>query len=159
MTETHEGGCECGQVRYRMTSAPITVNCCHCRDCQRISGSAFALNAMIETDQVEIIAGEPVVSSLEREGSGTTHAWRCGKCQTLLYADHPMLGDGVRFVRIGTLDAGERLVPDVHFFVRSKHPWIVVPAGVPMFETLPEGGGTGAKLDADKQRRLTAAFG
>ena len=159
MTETVEGGCACGQVRFRMTSAPIVVNCCHCRDCQRISGSAFALNAMIETDRVEVTKGAPVESSLDRDGSGTTRAWRCGNCETLLYADHPMVGDAMRFVRIGTLDRAERLSPDVHFFNRSKHPWVIVPDDVPSFETLPEDHGVGAELDADRQARLAAAFG
>ena len=55
----HEGGCNCGHVRYRMTSEPLTVNCCHCRMCQRLSGTAFALNAMIEADRIELIEGEP----------------------------------------------------------------------------------------------------
>ena len=45
-----EGGCTCGSVRYRMTSQPMFVHCCHCRDCQRQTGSAFVLNALIETD-------------------------------------------------------------------------------------------------------------
>ena len=159
MSETFEGGCECGAVRFRMTSVPIVVNCCHCRDCQRISGSAFALNAMIETDRVEIVVGDPHVVSLGREGSGTSRAWRCSECEALLYADHPKAGDAMRFVRIGTLDNAERLAPDAHFFTRSKHPWVVIPEGVPQFETLPEDFGPGAELDADRKARMRAAFG
>jgi hypothetical protein len=153
-----DGGCECGAVRYRLTSTPILVNCCHCRDCQRITGSAFAINAMIETDRIEILAGEPVMSSLEREGSGDTRAWRCGNCATLLYADHPMFGDAMRFVRVGTLDRAELLPPDAHFFVRSKHPWITIPDGVPAFEALPEDG-MGPDLNPDAQGRMAAMFG
>ena len=53
MAETIEGGCSCRTVRFRLTSRPLFVNCCHCRWCQRESGSAFALNAMIETDRIE----------------------------------------------------------------------------------------------------------
>ena len=56
---TFEGGCTCRQVRYRMTSRPLFVHCCHCRWCQRETGAAFALNAMIEADRVELLAGEP----------------------------------------------------------------------------------------------------
>ena len=48
-----EGGCACGHVRYRLASAPMIVHCCHCRDCQRQTGSAFVLNALIETDRVD----------------------------------------------------------------------------------------------------------
>ena len=54
-TETHEGGCTCRQVRYRMTSRPLFVHCCHCRWCQRETGAAFALNAIIEADRVELL--------------------------------------------------------------------------------------------------------
>ncbi|HEX4885361.1 MAG TPA: GFA family protein, partial [Casimicrobiaceae bacterium] len=48
------GGCDCRRVRYQLLSAPLFVHCCHCRWCQRETGSAFALNAMIETDRVEL---------------------------------------------------------------------------------------------------------
>src|SRR5690242_2982427 len=100
-----EGGCECGAVRYRMTGPPIFVNCCHCRDCQKITGSAFALNAMIEADRLELISGEL---------SSDKGASRCARCRTLLWAEHPEFGGRIKFVRVGTLDEGERLAPDAH---------------------------------------------
>ncbi|MEO6954877.1 MAG: GFA family protein [Polyangia bacterium] len=150
---TPEGGCECGAVRFRLTSDPIVVNCCHCRDCQRITGSAFAVNAMIETARVQLVRGRPV--ELQRDGA---RAWRCGTCFSLLWADHTKLGHGLRFVRVGTLDAGERLSPDAHFFVRSKHPWVVIPEGVPRFEALPEHG-MGVELSPERKERLAAAAG
>lgn len=150
-----EGGCECGAVRYRLTSEPIATNCCHCRDCQTITGSAFALNAFIETDRVEVTQGQPEVRSLGREDRGDTRAWRCPACETLLWADHPMFGDAVRFVRVGTLDQGETLTPDAHYFVRSKHPWIALPPGVPTFETLPADG-AGTALDGERAERMAA---
>lgn len=55
----HEGGCACGEIHYELTSDPMFVNCCHCRWCQRESGSAFALNAIIETSRVDILKGKP----------------------------------------------------------------------------------------------------
>ena len=128
-----EGGCECGQIRYRLATAPIFVNCCHCRQCQRLSGSAFAVNAMIEADRVELIGDGDAASGLQdREG-----AIHCFACNTLLWGLHPMFGESILFVRAGTLDESERLPPDAHFFIRSKHPWIILPEGVPCFETLP----------------------
>ena len=145
-----EGGCECGQVRYRLTTAPIFVNCCHCRQCQKLSGSAFAINAMIEADRVELIAGDEVVAD-----DGTA---RCPGCGTLLWALHPMFGEALRFVRVGTLDEGEKLPPDAHFFVRSKHPWIPIPAGMPSYETLP-GPDDPPLYGSEAQARLKAATG
>ena len=150
-----EGGCECGQVRYRLAGEPITVNCCHCRDCQRITGSAFALNAFIETGRVEVTQGAPEVRTLGREGRGDTRAWRCPRCEALLWADHPTFGDAARFVRVGTLDVADTVAPDVHYFTRSKHPWIAVPEGVPAYETLPDDG-LGIALPGERADRLAA---
>ncbi len=142
-----DGGCHCGRVRYRMHGDPITVNACHCRDCQRLTGSAFAINAMIEADRVELLAGVPVADA---EG-----AVRCPHCNVLLWASHPMFGESVRFVRAGTFDENERIVPAAHFFVRSKHPWVVLPAGVPSYATLP-GEGDPPVLDAAGMARVAA---
>jgi hypothetical protein len=144
-----EGGCECGLVRYRLIGEPIFVNCCHCRQCQKLSGSAFALNAMIEADRVEVTAGADRLV-------GTAGEARCPGCSVLLWATHAMFGDNVLFVRVGTLDEGEKLTPDIHFFVRSKHPWISVPEGVPVFGTLP-GEADPPLFGAEAAARLEAA--
>jgi hypothetical protein len=127
----YEGGCECGSVRYRMNDEPIFVNCCHCRQCQKISGSAFAINGMIEHQRLELLEGE---DALGTEGGGGA---RCKKCRTLLWGEHPRFGDAIKFVRIGTLDESEHIKPDAHFFVRSKHPWVTIPEDLPQFEALP----------------------
>lgn len=64
-----QGGCTCGAARYRRASAPIFVNCCHCRRCQRETGCAFAVNAMIERDRVELLRGDvETVASNETPG-------------------------------------------------------------------------------------------
>lgn len=127
-----EGGCECGAVRYRMNAKPIFVNCCHCRDCQKITGSAFAINALIEADQIDVSKGVENVSTVE----GAT---RCNRCNSLLWAEHRKFS-GIKFLRVGTLDEAESVLPDAHFFIRSKHHWVKIPQGVPMFETLPPEG-------------------
>ena len=126
----YDGGCECGAARYRMTDEPMFVNCCHCRDCQKISGSAFALNGMIEADRLQIVHGE---DSLTNDGGQA----RCTRCSTLLWGSHRMFGDKIKFVRLGTLDEAERISPSAHFFIRSKHPWVTIPEDVPAFDALP----------------------
>lgn len=126
----YEGGCECGSVRFLMRDEPIFVNCCHCRQCQKITGSAFAINAMIESDRLE-------VSSEDRHTPAPGKQVRCNRCATLLWSEHGQFGERIKFVRVGTLDEAERIEPDAHFFVRSKHPWVVIPPGLPQFETLP----------------------
>jgi hypothetical protein len=129
--ETFEGGCTCRAVRYRMASRPLFVHCCHCRWCQRESGSAFALNAMIESDRVEILRGEPeVVVTPSNSGRGQRIV-RCPSCRIAVWSHYAGAGDKVRFVRVGTLDEPDRLPPDVHIFTASKQPWVILPPGTP----------------------------
>ncbi len=128
-----EGGCACGGVRYRMTGAPIFVHCCHCRWCQRESGAAFALNALIEADRVVLLKGEPErVATPSASGKGQTFA-RCPDCHVALWSNYAGAGDLVNFVRVGTLDQPDRLPPDIHIYTASKQPWVVIPKGVPSF--------------------------
>ena len=130
---TAEGGCACGRVRYRLTSAPMFVHCCHCRDCQRQCGSAFVLNALIETSRIALLVGAPEAAGVPTE-SGRPHIiHRCPDCRVALWSDYggrPAL----RFVRVGTLDQPGELPPDVHIFTRSRLPWVVLPQGVRAFE-------------------------
>ena len=128
-----EGGCSCGAVRYRLTSAPMIVHCCHCLDCQRQTGSAFVLNALIETDRVEILSGEPVPVSMPTDSGRPHDIYRCPKCQIAVWSDYGRRGV-LRFVRVGTLEDPKALPPDVHIFTRSKQPWVGLPTDVPAFE-------------------------
>jgi hypothetical protein len=124
-----EGGCDCRGVRYRMTSKPMFVHCCHCRWCQRESGASFALNAMIETDRVELLSGKPeVIDTPSNSGKGQKIA-RCPSCKIALWSNYSGAGDKVRFVRVGTLDSPDQCPPDIHIFTSSKQPWVVIPPG------------------------------
>ena len=126
-----EGGCTCGAVRYRMTGAPMFVHCCHCRWCQRETGAAFALNALIEADRVVVLTGAPEgVPTPSASGRGQRIA-RCPECRVALWRNYAGAGDAIRFVRVGTLDQPDRLPPDIHIYTASKQPWVVIPPGVP----------------------------
>lgn len=132
-TQTYEGHCTCGAVRYRMTSKPMFVHCCHCRWCQRETGASFALNAMMEADRIELLRGTvEVVNTPSASGKGQKIA-RCPTCRVALWSNYAGAGDLVRFVRVGTLDDPDRLPPDVHIFIASKQPWVVLPEGTPAF--------------------------
>ncbi len=129
-----EGGCTCGAVRYRMTSKPMFVHCCHCRWCQRESGSAFALNAMIESDRVILLQGAPeMVDTPSNSGKGQK-IMRCPNCRVALWSHYGGAGDAVCFVRVGSLDEPDRLPPDIHIFTISKQPWVVLPSNFPSVE-------------------------
>lgn len=98
-----DGGCTCKAVRYRMESEPLFVHCCHCRWCQRETGSAFALNAMIEADRVSLLQGRvETVMTPSNSGKGQTIA-RCPECRVALWSNYAGAGDAIRFVRVGTL--------------------------------------------------------
>jgi hypothetical protein len=126
-----EGGCDCRQVRYRMETAPLFVHCCHCRWCQRESGAAFALNAMIESARVTRLSGEPeMVQTPSHSGRGQQIA-RCPTCRVALWSHYGGAGPVISFVRVGTLDNPDALPPDVHIFTESKQPWVVIPAATP----------------------------
>jgi hypothetical protein len=130
-TRPFDGGCDCREIRYRMTSAPLFVHCCHCRWCQRESGASFALNAMIEADRVELLHGAPeLVNTPSNSGKGQK-IWRCPTCKIAVWSNYSGAGDAVRFVRVGTLDEPDRLPPDIHIFTASKQPWVVLPQGTP----------------------------
>ena len=128
---TSEGGCDCRGIRYRMIGTPLFVHCCHCRWCQRETGTAFALNAMIEADRVQLLHGEPDrVQTPSNSGKGQFIS-RCPTCRLALWSNYAGAGQAVRFVRVGTLDEPDRWPPDIHIFTSSKQPWVVLPSGVP----------------------------
>lgn len=130
--QTFEGGCTCGQVRYRMTSRPMWVNACHCTWCQRETGSAFATNALIESDRVESIGeiSPEMVDTPSASGKGQK-IWRCPECKVAIWSNYAGSGDKVRFMRVGTLDNPAAMPPDIHIFTSTKQPWVVLPEGTP----------------------------
>lgn len=126
-----EGGCTCRSVRYRMLTKPMFVHCCHCTWCQRETGTAFALNAMIEADRVELFQGEvEVINTPSSSGKGQKIS-RCPKCRIALWSNYSGAGDAVRFVRVGTLDEPGRFPPDIHIFTSTKQPWVMLLPGTP----------------------------
>jgi hypothetical protein len=124
-----EGGCDCGRIRYRMQTAPLFVHCCHCLWCQRETGSAFALNALIEADRVLHLTAEPqIIDTPSASGRGQRIA-RCPSCRLALWSNYAGAGPYIRFVRVGTLDAPQRLAPDIHIYTSTRQPWVAIPEG------------------------------
>ena len=91
-------------MRYRIKAKPLIVHCCHCTWCQRETGSAFAVNAVIEASQVEMLKCAPVATTLP-SASGKGHVlWRCTGCGVTVWSNYPQAGPRFNFVRVGTLD-------------------------------------------------------
>ncbi|GAB3345672.1 GFA family protein [Lysobacter tyrosinilyticus] len=128
-----EGGCTCRAVRYRMEVAPMVVHACHCRWCQRESGTAFALNAVVERAQVTLLLGEVEVVPVPSESGKGQRIVRCPQCRVALWSHYPGGGEEIAFVRVGTLDHPELAPPDVHIYTASKQSWLTLPAGARAF--------------------------
>jgi hypothetical protein len=128
-----DGGCACGALRYRLTSAPMFVNCCHCLNCQRQTGSAFVINMLIEARRLELQSGVPTAVAVPRDDAGIHRIFRCPECQVAVWSEYGGRSE-VLFVRAGTLDDPSRVAPGAHIFTRSKLPWITLPASAPAFE-------------------------
>jgi hypothetical protein len=133
MQREFTGGCACGAVRYAMVSEPMFVHCCHCLDCQRQTGSAFVINAMIETDRIKLLSGRPEPVGVPTDSGRSHDIYRCPNCRVALWSDYGGRSY-LRFVRVGTLDEPHSITPDVHIFARSKVPWVALPPDVPAFE-------------------------
>jgi hypothetical protein len=146
-----EGGCACATVRYRLSSDPLFVNCCHCLSCQRQTGSAFVINLLIEADRVATLSGSPQPVDVPRDDGSVQRIFRCPRCQVALFSEYGR--PDVWFVRGGTLDDPTGITPDVHIYTRSKVDWVVLPAGAPAFEEYYD---TARLWPAESLRRLQA---
>jgi|SRR5579883_1957330 len=152
-----EGGCDCRFVRYRLATAPMFVHCCHCRWCQRETGSAFALNAMIEAERVATLAGETeAVMTPSASGKGQRIV-RCPRCRIALWSHYAGAGDTICFVRVGTLDEPDRCPPDIHIFTASKQHWVLLPDGVPAFTEYYRASEVWPAASLERRARLRAA--
>lgn len=130
-----EGGCPCRTIRYRLEQAPLVVHCCHCTWCQKETGSAFGLNAMIEAKHVSLISSEQPVLNLAPSPSGKgQNMARCPKCQFVIWSNYGGELDAVRFVRTGTLDEPQKAPPSLHIFTSTKQPWITLDDSIPIKE-------------------------
>lgn len=127
----HEGGCICGNVRYRVGNAPLFVHCCHCTWCQRETGSAFAVNALIESQHVTVTSGETETTTVPSASGKGQQIVRCPTCHVALWSHYAGAGALMSFIRVGTLDDPSRMPPDIHIFTDSKQPWVPLPDGVP----------------------------
>lgn len=129
------GGCLCGNVRYEITASPRLVYTCHCTDCQKLTGSAFSIAFIADDGAFRLTRGEP--RSLQRiAASGrTSRRWVCPDCGCWICG--AVAREGERRVRAGTLDDTSWLRPTMHFWTRSKQPWVVLPEGDRVFQTQP----------------------
>ena len=149
-----EGGCTCGAIRYRLDDTPLIVHCCHCSWCQRETGSAFVINAMIESARVSLLSGAPelvLTPSASGRGQKVVH---CPTCKVALWSHYSQ--DAFAFVRVGTLDDPNTTPPDVHIFTSTKQDWVALPADAKVFKEYYD---VPAVWSAESRARARAARG
>jgi hypothetical protein len=135
ITKQLTGGCACGAVRYKLTAAPLIVHACHCRDCQRVTGSAFVINLWMERKSVEGADAKRLKSFRLAGGTGKPHeVFFCRDCGVYLWSVYSGAPGDFLFVRAGTLDNPRAVTPDVHIFTRSKLPWVGLPTDAQLFK-------------------------
>ena len=128
-----DGRCTCGEVTYRLTDKPLFVHCCHCTWCQRETGSAFAVNSLIEMDRFEVEGRTVAVHTPSESGLGQI-VHRCPTCHVALWSHYPGMGEDFAFVRSGTMAVPGAYPPDIHIFTESKQPWVALDGRVPVME-------------------------
>lgn len=128
------GRCTCGEVGYRLTDTFLVTHACHCTWCQRESGSAFALNGMIETRHIEVTRGAPVAVELPSASGKGQRVMHCPSCGVALWTQYHGAGPRFAYVKLGTLDDTTQVAPDVHIFTSTRQPWLALPEGVPAYE-------------------------
>lgn len=128
-----EGRCGCAAVSYQMTSPPLFVHCCHCSECQRQTGAAYVLNAIIEADRVEV-TGPTTEHELPTPSGQGQVITRCRECGVAVFSSYLIRRGKLRYVRVGTLDDPDQCPPDVQIFTRSKQAWVPLSKDIPIFE-------------------------
>jgi len=126
-----EGGCTCGNIRYRLLTKPMFVHCCHCSYCQRETGAAFAVNALIESDRVKLISGEIERVEIPTLSGKGQDIFRCSRCLLAIWSHYSGAGRAISFVRVGTLDNPNLCPPDIHIYTSTKQNWVILPGEVP----------------------------
>jgi len=137
MPAPYEGGCLCGLVRYRLTDEPLTLYACHCTDCQRRTGSAFALSMVVTRSALELLRGETryyrVTMPDGREKAGRF----CAECSGQLWGE-PVNFPQLAVIQPGTLDDTSWLRPIGHIWTGSAQPWVSLPEGPLTFPGQPQ---------------------
>jgi hypothetical protein len=126
MTKTslpQSGGCQCGKLRYRVSQPPLMIYCCHCTNCQKISGSAFAISATIVETSFEFTAGEAKKTEWRSDAGNQRYGYICGDCGIRI-AHGQTPSSGMLSLRAGTFDDASWIEPSGHIWTKSAMPWV-----------------------------------
>jgi len=132
------GSCQCGAVTWTASAEPLFTYACHCRNCQKRTGSAFSLGLVIATASLEVTGVLTAWSRVSDEGHSNTR-YSCADCGNIIYGIGDTSPDLAK-VQAGTLEDTGAVEPEVHLWTIRKQPWVTLPPGSPGFETQPDDG-------------------
>jgi hypothetical protein len=125
-----DGGCLCGGIRFRINGKLGPAGYCHCKQCQRASGSAFAANAPVRTPYFGLLSGAELLREYE-SSPGKFRAF-CSRCGSPIYSRRDSEPD-LRRIRLGSLDSDPERRPLGHVWVSSKAPWYTITDALPQY--------------------------
>ena len=131
-----EGGCQCGAVRYRLKAAPLGVYACHCKDCQRSSGTTHSLSMVIRAEDAELVAGELAGVDKVADSGRTVRLLGCANCGTNIW-NEPLSAPHLRILKPGTLDDMSWARPIGNIWTDRAQPWVEIDPAFPSFPGQP----------------------
>ncbi|MEQ8692341.1 MAG: GFA family protein [Pseudomonadales bacterium] len=132
----YEGGCHCGSVRYRCANSPELTFYCHCRDCQRTTGSPFSMELMIAKEGFHL-QGEMEAYVITGDSGKPVTRWFCSACGSGIYLEADSDPDSL-FLKVGSLDDASWVQPEMHIYTAAKQPWTKIDDGLPQYEGMPD---------------------
>jgi hypothetical protein len=138
-----DGGCQCGEIRYRLTGEPVWLTICHCNECKRQSGAAFGMSLRMREADVQLVRGEPKRWTRPSDTAGLVICCFCGTCGTRLW--HEPAGSGFLHIKPGTLDDPSQVTPRFEAWTKRKAPWVTIQGLEASFDGQPPAGPGTAK--------------
>ena len=131
------GGCACGAIRYECDAEPLLALNCHCRDCQRANGTAFAAIVRVSAAAFKVTKGAPKFYTVTGDSGNQVSRGFCLECGSPLFSRLSGMPDVVG-VRVGSLDDPSRYHPTMDIFVTSAQPWDYMNPELPKFPGYPK---------------------
>jgi hypothetical protein len=128
------GGCQCGAIRYEITQEPQLVYTCHCKECQRLTGSAFSMGIVVPEGAFRLSGIEPRQLQRVADSGRVNTRLVCPDCGSGVCGPPR---EGMVRARAGTLDDTSWLRPTRHIWTRSKQPWVIFAEGDEVFDRQP----------------------
>lgn len=130
-----KGACQCGNVKYELLEPPIMVAACHCKQCQKLSTSAFSITAIVKSSSVEF-TGDMAQWSRPADSGNISAAKFCPTCGNRMYHYDPKNPQTLK-LKPSTLSDTRIINPTMHIWVSEKQDWYQIPIGVITHEKQP----------------------